>query len=77
MVDWNTEQGWAAARGRVLIAPDDADDFVSALAQLGPDDVAIHCAGGTVAECLRCAMAIREFIRSRLERGRCVFIAND
>jgi hypothetical protein len=75
--EWNTLEGWAAGGGPVPVAPADAAEFAEALSQLGPADVAEHCAGCTVEECLRCAAVVREFIGSRLARGVSLFIEDD
>jgi hypothetical protein len=75
--DWNTLSGWVAGGGPVPVPPTDAAEFAAALAQLTPTDLAEHCAGCTVEECLRCAGVIREFINSRLARGAGVFIEDD
>jgi hypothetical protein len=72
--DWNTLSGWAAGGAPVPIAPDDAIEFIAALAQLSPADVAKHCAGCTVEECLRCAVVVREFVVSHLAREVSLFI---
>jgi hypothetical protein len=75
--EWNTLTGWTNGGGPVPVSADDAAGFIHALVQLDPCDVAQHCAGCTVEECLRCAGVIREFIGSRLDRGLSPFIEND
>ena len=75
--DWNTLEGWAASDGPVRVAPADAGKLADALAGLGTADVSKYCDGCTVEECLRCAAAVREFIRIRLDRGVDLFVEQD
>jgi len=75
--EWNALKGWAAGSGPVPVTPADAVAFAEALARLGPADVAGHCAGCTVEECLRCAAVVREFIGNRQARGVSLFIKDD
>jgi hypothetical protein len=56
------------------IGPEDAAEFAEQLAQIGPADLAEHCAGCSVEDCLQCASVIREFITSRLTQGISLFI---
>ena len=67
--DWNTLEGWAAGGRQVPVVPADAAEFAEALAQLSPADVAEHCAGCTVEECLRSAAVVREFPRPLLREN--------
>ncbi len=74
--EWNAVAGWR--NGGVCEVPTvDAAEFASALAQVASADVAEHCAGCTVEECLHCAAIVREFVGSRLARGVSLFIEDD
>jgi hypothetical protein len=75
--DWNTMTGWAAGGGPTSVTPDEATEFVEALAHLSPGDLAERVAGCSVDECLRCAGVIRNFIVSRLGNGKAIFIEDD
>jgi hypothetical protein len=59
------------------VAPEVAAELAEALAQLGAEDVAPHCAGCTVEECMRCAAVIRAFIVDRLTPEGSLFIEDD
>jgi hypothetical protein len=74
--EWNAGTGWRNG-GLCEVSTADAAEFATALAQIVPADLAEHCAGCTVEECLRCAALVREFVSSRLARGVSLFIEDD
>jgi hypothetical protein len=68
--EWNTLEGWSnIGAGKTEVPPTVAKELVAAFDRITVDDLALHCAGCTPDECLRCGAAVREFLASRLAQG--------
>lgn len=70
--EWNDGGGWG---GQLL--PNDVAELTNALASVVAEDIASHRNGADVAKCLRCALAISEFLTERVGRGLQVYIEPD
>ncbi len=77
VAEWNCLKGWAAMNGPAPVMTQDAVSFAEALARLKNDDIAKHCHGSSVDECLECAAKIRKFIEDHVLRGVELFIEYD
>ena len=77
VADWTTLTGWRAGGVATPVSPNDATEFAAALGQLGPADLAEHCSGGRVDDCLRCGAVIREFIDTLLAGGANLLVIED
>ncbi|HEV7298036.1 MAG TPA: hypothetical protein VGN72_01635 [Tepidisphaeraceae bacterium] len=79
VADWNTLTGWADAysAGTQELTDSDAAELIHLLARVTESDLMPHVAGVTTQECVRCAAAIAEFLRSRTESGAAVYIEDD
>lgn len=72
--EWNLMEGWAAMNSPTPVATKNALAFAEALARLEPEDVAKHCHGSSVEECLECAAMIRKFIEDHVSSGVELFV---
>ncbi len=67
--EWNLLTGWRDVAKTIEISTVDGIDLADALEQLTAEDVAPYRASCEIADCLRCAVTLREFITSRLQVG--------
>jgi hypothetical protein len=72
--EWNTLTGWRDSHRPEEISWLDALSFLEALAGLSEDDIARQSPSMSIAEALRCSVAIRGFIVERLNRDENIYV---
>ena len=77
IADWNCHQGWTHAHRIVEISRHEAEELVDALATLSAGELAAQSSVTFPEKALRCATAIRDFLRSCLDRHEPVYIADN
>jgi hypothetical protein len=75
--EWNTLTGWMDSHRPEEISRLDALSFLEALAGLSEDDIARQAPSMSIAEALRCSVAIRGFIVERLNRDDKIYVERE